>query len=332
MKRSVLAGLAASALVALVGSVARADDASDTATARALGTDGVALADAGRCREAVPKLERAEKLHHAPTTATRLAECEIALGRLVAGTERLQRVVREVLPPGAHPAFVAAVARAQRVLDANVSRIATLHLTVVAPADARLSVIVDEDALADPSSEIDRRLDPGAHAVRVTAPGFHASESAVTLAEGEVRSLSVELVSDGTVRAPAGTAYPLRDLGRPPEAESSGSRVPAVLAFAVGGAGLATGIAFGLMTSAKTRALDAGCGESRVCPDGYGDDIADAKRAATVSTVGFVAGGVGTIAGVVLLLAAPSRAHEPTRGVRVRPRIGLSSVGLDGRF
>lgn len=333
MKRSVLAGVAASAVLVLAGDLARADDASDTATARALGTEGVALADAGKCREATPKLERAEKLHHAPTTATRLAECEITLGRLVAGTERLQRVVREVLPPNAHPAFAAAVARAQRVLDANVPKIATLHLTVVAPADARLSVVVDDDTLGDASVETDRRLDPGAHTVRVTAPGFHASESSLTLAEGEVRSLTVQLVSDGSPRGPASPpAFELREAGPPPVGESSGSRVPAVLAFSVGGAGLATGIVAGIMTSGKARALDRACGEARVCPDGYADDIADAKRMATISTAGFVTAGVGTVAGVVLLLLSPTRASEPTRGVSVRPRIGLSSVGLDGRF
>src|SRR5262245_6301690 len=85
---------------------ASADDAADTATARALGVEGVTLADAGRCSEAIDKLARAERLHHAPTTATRLGECEIEVGKLVAGSERLQRVVREPLAGNAHPAFV----------------------------------------------------------------------------------------------------------------------------------------------------------------------------------------------------------------------------------
>src|SRR5688572_21340468 len=71
------------------------DDASSTAAARIIGTEGLRLAEAGNCKDAIEKLERAEKLHHAPTTLTKLGECQIQIGRIVAGLESLRRVVRE---------------------------------------------------------------------------------------------------------------------------------------------------------------------------------------------------------------------------------------------
>src|SRR2546428_175802 len=120
-----------------------ADDSSDIAAARAFGTEGVMLADRGNCADAIDKLSRAETLHHAPTTAERLGECEIEVGRIVAGTERLQRLLRESLPSGAPTAFLKALERADRVLKAALPRIAMLRLMLIAPPDAKPSLSFD---------------------------------------------------------------------------------------------------------------------------------------------------------------------------------------------
>src|SRR5580700_6044114 len=108
---------------------AQTPSAEDRASARVLGTEGTRLADANNCA-AVPKLDAAEKLFHAPTTLDRLGECQIALGQIVAGTENLTRVVREVLPAGSPPAFLAAQKRAQAAYAAAVPRIGTLRIHV----------------------------------------------------------------------------------------------------------------------------------------------------------------------------------------------------------
>ena len=70
----------------------RAEDASaaETAAARSLAVDGLKLAQANNCAEAVPKLERAEKLYHSTVVASRLGECLVSVGRLVEGTEILR--------------------------------------------------------------------------------------------------------------------------------------------------------------------------------------------------------------------------------------------------
>ena len=43
---------------------AEEDSATEIAAERTLAVDGLKLAQAGKCDEAIPKLERSEKLHH----------------------------------------------------------------------------------------------------------------------------------------------------------------------------------------------------------------------------------------------------------------------------
>src|SRR5687768_14022299 len=87
--------LAVALAIATAPSIAQADEepsAADVAAARSLGQEGVKLADAGNCAEAVDKLARAEKIFHAPTTLARLGECQVQLGKIVDGTENLNKI------------------------------------------------------------------------------------------------------------------------------------------------------------------------------------------------------------------------------------------------
>lgn len=329
--------LAAAALTALVVAPtrARADDASDVATARALGVEGVTLAEAGRCKEAVEKLSRAEKLHHAPTTATPLGECEIALGRLVAGTEHLQRVVREPLGANAHPAFVAAVARAKKALDKALPRLASLRVGVEAPAGVALSVTIDGEAVSDAVVGVDRRVDPGGHTVVVRAEGFHPASATTTLAEGENKAVALVLRPDPAARAARTRAADGANGGA--RAERSGSKVPALVAFGVGAVGLGVGIYGAVAVDQRASTLDGACSADKVCPASAERDLTAARTWATVSTVGFVTAGVGAAAGVALLLTAGGGASDvapkaTAAGVSVQPTVGLGNVGLRGSF
>src|SRR4051794_2279405 len=58
-------------------------DPTTIAAARALAVQGVRLARAGQCAEAVDKLERAEALRHSIVVAEQLGECYVEQGRLV---------------------------------------------------------------------------------------------------------------------------------------------------------------------------------------------------------------------------------------------------------
>lgn len=331
--RSLALSLPLAATTLLVAVPALADEAADTATARSLGVDGVTLANAGNCKEAVEKLDRAEKLHHAPTTATRLGECEIELGKLVRGTERLQRVIREPLPPNTHAAFTTAVARAHKLLETALPRIATLRIAVAAPPGTKVSMTVDDEPTSDAVLDTDRPIDPGTHIIKVSAEGFFTSAVAASLDEGQSKSVSVELRPDPNARRESRSAGGAA-LAASPTRETPRSKVPAVVAFGLGAVGLGVGIFGAVVTDQKAGSLSSGCDAQKVCPPEMQQDIRDAKTWATVSTAGFVTAGAGAATGLMLLLwsGAGSSNTSASAGVQVRPKVGAMSVGVDGVF
>jgi hypothetical protein len=170
--------------------------------------------------------------------------------------------------------------------------------------------------------DVPRRIDPGAHTLDLRAAGFHPVTTTLSLAPGETRSVSVELVPDPEAHV-AEAAPPA------PPAKSSPSRLPAILAFGAGAAGLGLGIGGALAVGSRTAALDERCSASHVCPTDMGSELRQAKTWATVSTVGFVVAGAGAVSGLVLLLVA--RGSDERRPV-VQPTVGLGSVGVHGIF
>jgi hypothetical protein len=310
---------------------ARADDASDTAAARLLGEDGLALADAGNCEKAAEKLERADKLHHAPTTAGRLGECEIHLGKIVAGTERLHRLLRESLPENAPPIFVEAVARARGVLEQTLPRIPMLRVSLKMRPGTKATVTVDGDVLSDALLDNDRPADPGSHVVRATAPGFVPSTKSVTLAESETKTVSLDLEPDPhalVIRTPE-----LAPVDTPPQAHTGGSFAPAIVALTIGGLGLATGVAAGAVVAAKSSDLASACGPTKACPSDKQSEISNAKTWATVSTAGFIVAGAGVATGLVLLLARRGEDPPPASAkAELTPVVGPTYLGIAGGF
>lgn len=309
------------AAASLVVSSSRADEAADIAAARVHGQDGVMLADQGKCAAAIEKLDRAEKLHHAPTTALRLAECEIEVGHIVSGTERLQRLVHEPLPPNAPPAFHAAVTKAETVLAANQPKIAMLRIQVQAPLGTELVVTYDEEAVPNSVLGHERPSDPGTHKITAKAKGFLPASSNVTLRDGESGTVSLTLqVDPNAPKDPVPTTEP--------EVQSKPSRVPAIIAFGVGAVGLGFGIVGGAITASNASTLESNC-TNNACPPTQRDTLDDAKTWSTISTVGFIVAGVGAAAGVTLLLLGNGKQATAHGG---RPRIGVTNGNFSASF
>lgn len=306
--------------------LAFADEATDIATARSLGQDGVMLADQGKCPQAIEKLARAEQLHHAPTTALRLAECEIEVGHLVAGTERLERLVREPLAASAPAAFTAAQTRARTVLVSAQPRIATLRVSVKAPAGTAYTVTVDDEPIPGAMVDADRPTDPGTRKLTATAKGFLPASAEVTLRDGEAGSAILTLSPDP--HAPVEPAL----TGRASPSSAGPARERSVLpwvALGVGVAGVALGAVSGGIVASKASTLDDQCPDKR-CPVGTRSSIDSASTWATVSTVSFVVGGAGLATGIVMLILGKPSGSASTGGVR--PLVGARHIGLEGRF
>jgi PEGA domain len=344
--RRLLEGLPVGLTVLLAASLATAQTASpeDIASARSLGTEGIRLADAGDCNGAIPKLDAAEKLFHAPTTLDRLGECQISIGQIVAGTESLQRVVRESLAPNAPAAFVNAKKHAQQALAAAQPRIGSVKIHVDGASADKVTITVDGAAVSSALLDADRPTDPGMHQINVTATGYRAATASVTVREGAEATVSLKLELDPNAVAVAPPAGPVEGgvavpaaAGPAPAAPppASGGLSPAfgAVALGVGGLGLAAGTVFGILALSTKSTLDSDC-TNKVCQASSQSNINSLNTQATLSTVGFAVGIVGVAAGVILLVVShktESALLEP-RGPHVSPWLGIGTAGVGGTF
>jgi len=321
--------------------VAQTPSAEDIASARTLGIEGVRLAESGDCAAATAKLEAAEKLYHAPTTLERLGECQVNLGRLVAGTENLNRVVRETLPPNAPAPFVAAQQRAAQLLAVAQPRIGKLRIHVEgAPLD-KISATVDGANVPTALFDSGRPTDPGFHEVKATAFGFKAATASVELAAGTESQVSLVLEPDPNAAFPPGSTAPGAQAGGtesattavPLSGSTSPNRVPAYVAFGIGGVAAVVGAVSGIMALGTKSSLDNAC-VNKVCPASSKSDIDALSTRATVSTIGLAVGLAGAVVGTVLFVtarggSAKAPGAQPLQG---RPWLGVGAAGVGGTF
>ena len=113
-------------------------------------------------------------------------------------------------------------------------------------------------------------------------------------------------------------------------------RVSALVVGGVGLSGVVVGSVFGAMAKSQWSATLDQCKERdpRRCTAEGVDRGGRAKTSATISTVGFVAGGAGLAAAAILWFTAPAR-HAPARvGWSVEPLAGPEAFGgvLRGSF
>jgi hypothetical protein len=331
-------GALGAALVATLASVSHADEAAENiAAARTLGIQGVQLADAGQCPEAIEKLTRAEALHHAPTILGRLGECQVNVGEVVTGTENLNMVVREVLPASAPKVFRDAQDRAQKVLTAATPKIA--HLVIrVSPANVKASVAIGGKPVPAALLGAERPTDPGTHQVTAAAEGYKPASATVSLAEAAQQDITLLLEKDPNAGSalPASTAAAVAATSADsnvPEPGAKKSKVPVFIAYGIGGAGLLVGGVTGGLAFSKASDCP-----NKVCETQ--SHLDSAKTMATISTIGFGVGIAGVAVGTILLLTGSSSSEKvatvpkpgPAAKLALRPWFGVSSVGVMGSF
>jgi hypothetical protein len=239
------------------------------------------------------------------------------------------RILGEIAQSGSSGADKRVAAGAKVQLTKLEQRLPKLTIRVVGPPQERTHVSVDEQDV-DASQEIP--LDPGEHVLMAEAPGFYRLVRRVRAADGERLSEELKLLPEPAKPAPAPAivSHPVEPKERE---EAGGSVVPAALAFGLGAAGIGVGIAFGLMASSEADEVKAGCNGNQ-CGKEVEDGLASAKTKGTVSTIGFVAGGVGLVGGIVLLIVKPGKPASSSEGrdAFVTPWIGPAAVGARGAF
>jgi len=336
---------------------AEEDSATEIAAARSLAVDGLKLAQSGKCDEAIPKLERSEKLHHSAIVLSRLGECKVSEGKLVEGTEMLRKVLREPLPANPSPALSKAYERAQIVLDQAKPKLAGLTVSIAVPQGAELKLTVDGAVV--PNTLVDSELpaDPGEHVVEASAPGYLKASTRVTLGSADKKTVTLKLEADPNAPAPtpvnpgadvnpapaaqAATAAAVATPNAPPEApRKSPSKAPAYAAWTAGAIGVGVGTVFGVLAMKGKQDLEGQC-QGNSCPPNSSGDVDAAKLKGNISTVAFAVGGAGLVLGTVLYFtigSSSSEAHAsaPARNfaglTRGRAMIGPGSVQLAADF
>jgi hypothetical protein len=249
--------------------------------------------------------------------------------------------VREVLPPNPPAPFVAAQQRAAQLLATARPHIGKLRIHVEGAPIDKVSATVDGANVPSALFDSGRPTDPGPHEVKATAPGFKTATASVEVAAGSEGKVSLllepELNASASPESAAGAPSAGPVAGAVGATSSSGStspnRLPAFIAFGVGGAGIIVGSVAGIMALGTKSTLDNAC-VNKTCPATSRSDIDALSTRATVSTVGFVVGAAGVAVGAVLF--ATARGGETrtaaSHRVRVQPWLGAGSAGVGGTF
>lgn len=321
-------------------SIARADEPSsaDRATARTLAQEGYVALNAKDYATAADRFSRAAQLVHAPTLLRDLARAQVGLGKLVDAHENYSTIIREGVAADAPAPWQKALADAKAEIVTIPPRLPWITITVTGPSEP--VVTIDGTPISAASLGVKRPADPGKHEVRASAPGFYTAKKTVVLREGESVSIAFELEDAPPDAKPKpeedANAVVTTEVPDPPW------RKPAIIgAFAVGGAGLALGGVTGALAIRQRDKLKPNCGADR-CGLAQKNDLDSYHTYGTLSTVGFIVGGVGVTAGVVLLLVDPrvfgdsaptgSTEKKTSTGVNWSPFVSVGGAGVKGTF
>lgn len=316
------------ALLTLWSAAARAeDDAATRQAARKLAEDGVLALQNGDALTASQKLEKAHQMLRVPSVALWSARALVKKGQWVEAAERLREVSRLA---SSGDAAVQEEARrdAEKELAELTPRIPILVVGIVGAEPSTVTVTLDGAAVPGALLGEDRPVNPGTHQL-VGTRGDDRVTTTLSVAEGERKQAELRF----TTGAKPSHLAPAPPPALPPAASSPGAqRTLAYVALGTGAAGLVVGgIAGGLALSKKAKLDDdPACADDR-CTYQAESDVSSLRTFRTVSTLGFVAGGVLAATGVVLWVTAPSAGGH---GSRQRPTLalGLGHVRLAGSF
>jgi hypothetical protein len=170
-------------------------------------------------------------------------------------------------------------------------------------------------------------VNPGTHALHFETSDGGRLDQQVLVREGVKNESVAVVIAPPPPPAPVGPASDARGGGLGAvEAPSSTPGPWRTIGFVAGGAGivaLGVGAAFGFKAIGDKNAAQ--CDASNACDPG---PLSSARSDSTISTVGFVAGGVLLAGGAALVLLAPSGRPTDASSVRVAPAVGARDAGL----
>lgn len=316
---------------------------SDKTAAVTLYDEAQKLMEAGKYSAACPKYAESNRLDPQLGALLHLADCYEKSQQLASAWTAF-RDAAELADRRADERSLTAKERAQ-TLESRLNR-----LTIAVPAEANvpgLTVRRDGVVVSQALWGVAVPVDSGAHSISVTAPGKQEWRQTVEVgSQKKSEAVTVPVLSDEAPPVlpapPASGTAPVAVTNDPKgtaDTTTPGNSwmVPAGwtgLGLGVAGAGI--GVAYQLTRKSKVDDRDA------ICPRGTGcsteeattiDQLTDdARKANTMSMVGFAAGGAFIAGGVALLLLSPSDSSAtPAKSSRTTflPAIGADYQGVN---
>jgi hypothetical protein len=217
-----------------------------------------------------------------------------------------------------------------------------LTVSVRGPSANEVTVTIDDKSVPSALLGVERFTDPGKHRI-VAKYGSEVETETVVLAEGEAKQLVLKFHGSTPEVANANHTNPtpardgsesttrVGDSHTDPTQDRAGhtgkaQRTWGYVGLGVGAAALAFGGVTGLIVASKYSDLNSKCSDRKNCA--YPDEVHSYQTFQTLSTVGFIVGGVAAATGVTLILTAPK--DKP--GTTVSLWLSGNSLAMKGQF
>lgn len=317
--------------------------AAERETARSLMDDADRLRESGDKWGALERLQAADQIMHAPTTALELARVQASLAQLVEA--RASALAAATFPEvaGEPRAFTAARKAAIRLASELAPRVPDVTV-VVSPAAADLTVRIDGITWPRSARPLPFKLNPGPHMLEVAASGYAMHTAQFTLAEKQHLELKVELAPEAYMAgavivvpkaAPAEPQPPAAqraqlDLQVSSDDADAAGRTRGYVGVIAGGVAFAVGAVTGLISAGKTSAIHDACG-GYSCPVALQSDLVTAYTLANVANVTIPVGLLGIGYGIYELITHRATDQERTASARLKLDVTLDRPGLSLR-
>jgi len=177
------------------GAPAGMSESERKATARAAYLEGVGLQENKNCVEALPRFETAQRFYPVPTHQLHIAQCQVAIGKLVEANETYEALVHVSLEKGAPDAFKQAQEEGTKELSALRPRIPTLRIQVLPAPNTLSQLVVKMNGNAFPNEVlgIARPVNPGHYKVTAWAAGYKEASAEVDVVEASPKAVELKL-------------------------------------------------------------------------------------------------------------------------------------------
>jgi hypothetical protein len=298
--------------------------AGDSASAEALYRSAKDAAKKKDWATACAQFAESHRLDPAPGTLINLADCEEKRGLVASAWTHFVEVEKKFKPGDSRVKFAHDHAAA---LEKRIPKI-TVKLEPGTPADTT-KVYRDDVELGAASLGVALPVDPGAHVIKTANANGEEKKFPITVSEGTstdvvVSAVPVPVAAPTPAPTPTPAPAPVTPEKKPEpavvviEPEKAGNKTLGYALLGGGAIGIAIGAVSGVVALSKASEVKDTCGPDYLtCNQSSVDAASTGKTMTTVSTVGFIVGGVLAAAGVYFAFIAPDP-KKPTTNTATR--------------